>query len=248
MKFNNEFNLGANEGSPNKARKRFIIIHDTGNDNNKGSNSGRNEAAFMKSHWRDAYTHAIVDDTNVYIVGAPEYVAYGAGMVANDNSPMQIELAHVDSKKRFDKSYKLWIKTIQYFAKKYGIPLTLDTDIHLNGIKTHKWVSDNIWGDHTDPYGYLAKWGITKRQLQLDLVKTDTTNVVNEYYQSANQVKALTSVSRYKDKGFKQKVDTFPKGTLFDINATVKYGSITRFKLANGLYITSNKKYVKKTK
>lgn len=245
MKFNNDYNLGRYEGSSQKANYKYIIIHDTGNDNNKGRNSGKNEAIFMKDHWNDAYTHAIVDDSNIYIIGEPGFVAYGAGMQANQNSPFQIELAHVDSQKRFNKSYSLYIQAIKYFAGKYNIPLTLDTGINQKGIKSHRWVSQNIWGDHTDPYGYLAKWGVTKNKLAKDLLNV---KIKKEYYQSAKQVKAITPVSRYYDKSFKYKVDTYPRGTLFDIYAVVRYKNITRFKLANGLYITSNKAFVKKIK
>lgn len=244
MKFNREFELGKNEGSSQLATHQYIIIHDTGNDNNKGINSGRNEAQYMKAHWQSAYTHAIVDDNDIYIVGTPSYVAYGAGNIANRRSPFQIELAHVNSQARFNRSYKMYIEAIKYFANKYNIPLTLDTSG--NGIKSHLWVSENIWGDHTDPYGYLKKWGISKAQLIDDLGVKSAKN--NDYYERALQVRAKTKVSRYRDLSFKRKVDTFPKGTLFDIYATIKYKNITRFKLANGLYITSNKAYVKRLK
>ena len=37
------------------------------------------------------------------------------------------------------------------------------------GIKTHLWVTNNLGGNHTDPYGYLASWGISKAQFAQDL-------------------------------------------------------------------------------
>lgn len=251
LNINKKFQLNFNEGSSVKANINYIIIHDTGNDNNKGLHSGRNEAQYMKNHWQEAYTHAIVDDECTYLIGEDPYIAYGAGTVANSRSPFQIELAHVNSQKRFDNSYQRYIEAIKFYAKKYNIPLTLDTGITENGIKSHDWVSKNIWGDHSDPWGYLKKWGITKNQFAKDIGVSNSTNSKsknNIYYQHGNQVIALTSVSRYSDLGFRQKVDTYPKGTIFDIWQTVKYGTITRFKLANGLYITSNTKYVKKIK
>lgn len=52
-------------------------------------------------------------------------------------------------------------------AKKHGIPLTLDTSGR--SIKSHLWVSQNIWGDHVDPYGYLAQHGVSKSKLANDL-------------------------------------------------------------------------------
>ena len=52
---------------------------------------------------------------------------------------------------------------------KYGIPLTLDTPYNQPGIKSHLWVTQNIWGDHTDPYGYLSQMGVSKEKLAYDL-------------------------------------------------------------------------------
>lgn len=249
---NHSFELATNAGDNRKAAHKYIIAHDTGNDNNKGAGSGKNEASYMRGHWSAAYTHAIVDDKTIYIVGTPGYVAYGAGTAANNASPFQVELAHVDSQKRFNEAYKRYVWVIRYYAKKYGIPLTLDSSG--NGIKSHKWVSDNLWGDHQDPYGYLNKWGISKAQFAKDLkngiggLPAATPAKKATYLKAVKQVKAKTNVSRYRDKAFKKKEKKFSKGTIFDIDSVVKYGKITRLKLANGLYITSNTDYVKKLK
>lgn len=53
-----------------------------------------------------------------------------------------------------------------------------------------------------------------------------------------------TPINRYKDKAFKHAVDHFPAGTVFAIAKVVEYGKITRFQLANGLYITANEENV----
>lgn len=247
---NHSYELAANAGNNRKASHQYIVAHDTGNDNNKAVGSGKNEASYMRGHWQNAYTHAIVDDKEIYIVGTPGYIAYGAGSPANERSPFQVELAHVDSQKRFNESYKRYVWVIRYYAKKYGIPLTLDGSG--NGVKSHKWVSDNLWGDHQDPYAYLRKWGITKAQFAKDLKNGIGGNPAPAkkatYLKAAKQVKAITSVTRYHDRAFKKKERRFAKGTIFDIKSVVSYGKITRLKLANGLYITSNTDYVKKIK
>lgn len=246
---NHSYELGANQGASGKASHQYIIAHDTGNDNNKGVGSAKNEASYMHGHWQSAYTHAIVDDRGIYIVGTPGYIAYGAGSPANERSPFQVELAHVDSQKRFNESYKRYIWVIRYYANKYGIPLALDGAG--NGVKTHKWVSDTLWGDHQDPYGYLRNWGITKAQFAKDLkngIGGKPSKKKSTYLTVAKQVKAITSVTRYHDKAFKKKELTFKAGTIFDIEKVVKYGNITRLQLSNGLYLTSNTDYVKKVK
>ncbi|WP_143463174.1 N-acetylmuramoyl-L-alanine amidase [Levilactobacillus enshiensis] len=248
---NHSYELAANAGDNRKTSPQYITAHDTGNDSNKGVDSGKREASYMCGHWQNAYTHAIVDDQGIYIVGTPGYIAYGAGSPANERSPFQVELAHVDSQKRFNESYKRYIWVIRYYASKYSIPLTLDGSG--NGIKTHKWVSDNLWGNHQDPYGYLAKWGISKSQFAKDLKtgvggSSSTPAKKATYLKAAKQVKAKTNVTRYHDKEFKKKELTFNSGTVFDIASVVSYGKITRLKLGNGLYITSNTDYVKKLK
>lgn len=242
---NHSYELGTNQGASGKASNQYIIAHDTGNDNNRAVGSAKNEASYMRGHWQSAYTHAIVDDQGIYIVGTPGYIAYGAGSPANERSPFQVELAHTDSQKRFNESYKRYVWVIRYYAKKYGIPLTLDGSG--KGIKSHKWVSDNLWGDHQDPYAYLRKWGISKAQFAKDL-KNGVGGSASTYLTAAKQVKAVTSVTRYHDKAFKKKELTFKAGTIFDIASVVKYGKITRLKLGNELYITSNTSYVKRIK
>ncbi|HAY6473889.1 TPA: N-acetylmuramoyl-L-alanine amidase, partial [Enterococcus faecium] len=63
---NNEFNLGANEGSSQVANNQYILLHETANE----TATGRNEAQYMKRSWYNAYTAYIVGDGGiVYQVG-----------------------------------------------------------------------------------------------------------------------------------------------------------------------------------
>jgi len=167
VKYDYTYALSESAGSSATATHQYIIMHDTGNANNVGSNSAQNEAIYMKGHWGSAYTHAIAGWDRVYIIGEPGYIAYGAGSPANERSPFQIELARYSDKSKAMAAYKNWIAAAVAYAKKYGIPLTLDGPG--NGIKSHKWVSDNLWGDHQDPYAYLKSIGISKTQLAKDL-------------------------------------------------------------------------------
>lgn len=165
--YDKTYALTANQGSPARTSNRYIVLHDTGNANNVGANSAINEARYMKRNWQSAYAHAIAGWDKVYIIGKPGYVAYGAGSPANERSPFQIELARYSDRNLALKAYANWINAAREYAKKYGIPLTLDAPG--KGIKSHKWVSDNLWGDHQDPYGYLSSIGITKAQVAADL-------------------------------------------------------------------------------
>ena len=165
--YDKKYALAANQGSPARATNQYIILHDTGNANNVGTNSAINEASYMKRNWQSAYTHAIAGWDKVYIIGEPGYVSYGAGSPANERSPFQIELARYSDRNLALKAYANWIKAAREYAAKYGIPLTLDGAG--NGVKTHKWVSDNLWGNHQDPYAYLQSIGISKAQLASDI-------------------------------------------------------------------------------
>lgn len=239
--------LGINEGSSQRATGKIAFIHSTAN---VGA-SAANNASFEKRTWRNAYVHFIAGDGVVYQVGEPGYVAWGVGPSGNSMAPVQIEMEETNDVAKFKRIYATTIELLRNMAKKYSIPLTLDTSGN-TGIKSHRWAS-NRWheSDHTDPYGYLSKHGISKSQFAKDL-KNDVGGKASTkkpaYLAAAKQVKAITSVTRYHDKAFKKKELTFKAGTIFDIEKVIKYGKITRLQLGNGLYLTSNTDYVKKLK
>mgnify|MGYP001216071845 CR=1 FL=1 len=247
-KVDKTFTLGVNEGSSQRAKNWYIIAHETAN----ATATGRNEATYMKRNWRAAYTHYIVGDGKVYQVGEPGYVAYGA-LNANPYSPVQIELQHSDA--LFSKNYPIYIELIRDSAKKYGIPLTLDTGKHgTKGVKSHKWVSDNIGGDHQDPYSFLAKHGISKAQFAKDIANgvgkkpvvakpaTNTFNIKNYHTTVPSQIKVIKADYAYKDKALKTKVGAkVPTNTILTVTGIEYSGKYPRFKLKSGLYITTRK-------
>lgn len=163
---NKEFKLAPNEGDSRRTTNKYIILHETANPRA----TGRNEATFMKRNWRNAYTSHIVGDGMVYEVGEKGYMQYGgASYEANISSYAQIELQHTTDKELFAKNYKVYVSLARDLAKEAGIPLTLDTPYPQKGIKSHLWLTQNIAGDHTDPYAYLAKMGVSKEKLARDL-------------------------------------------------------------------------------
>ena len=168
MKFNvdNTYELGPNEGSSTPTSSKYIVLHETTNIGAKAN------ASYFKNNWATTQTYVqyvIGDGGKIYQVGADGYQAWGAGSYANANSPVQIELARTTDKATFKKDYEVFVNFARVKAQEFGIPTTLDA--YGNGIKTHKWVSDNIWGNHTDPVvSYLEPfWGITHDQLVKDI-------------------------------------------------------------------------------
>ncbi|KFN92187.1 SH3 domain-containing protein [Tetragenococcus muriaticus] len=151
--------------SSQRTNDNYIILHETG-----GVAPAINNAQYFNREWRNAGTyssHIVGDGGDVYQISPDGYVQWGAGSYANARSPVQIELARTNDKATFEKDYKAYVNLARDMAKKYNIPLTLDGNGR--GIKSHSWVSQNIWGNHQDPYGYLAQHGISKADLAQDL-------------------------------------------------------------------------------
>ncbi|HJF88190.1 MAG TPA: peptidoglycan recognition protein family protein [Companilactobacillus farciminis] len=168
MNFNidNTFALGTYEGSSQATNNKYIVLHET---TNIGAEAN---ASYFKHNWATTQTYVqyvIGDGGKIFQVGADGYQAWGAGGYANANSPVQIELARTTDKATFKKDYATFVNFARAKAQEFGIPTTLDA--YGNGIKTHKWISDNIWGSHTDPVqSYLEPfWGITQEQLAKDI-------------------------------------------------------------------------------
>lgn len=162
---NKQYALAAGEGDSRKAQNTYGILHDVGNPNS----TARNNANYLKNHYNDAYVTHVVGAEGVFEVGTPGYVSWGA-LNANPYAPFQIELENTDNQADFEKGYKNYIALAREMADQFGIPKTLDAGgAGTPGLKTHKWVSDNIGGDHQDPYAYLASHGISKEQFARDL-------------------------------------------------------------------------------
>lgn len=163
---NNDYALSSNQGSSLRTSNNVIIAHATA-----VYAPARNVATYEKREWYNtgAYVQYIVGDGgNIYRVGAEGYQAWGAGSWANANAPVQIELAQTYDQAEFRKDYATYVNLLRTSAIKYGIPTTVD-DSSWRGVKSHLWVTNNVWGNHTDPYGYLASHGITKAQFAHDV-------------------------------------------------------------------------------
>ncbi|WP_231952001.1 N-acetylmuramoyl-L-alanine amidase [Pediococcus claussenii] len=200
---NNTYALSGGEGSPYKTNSNMVIAHATG-----VYAPVVNNASFEKRTWysNGAYVQYIVGDGGkVYSVGAEGYQSWGAGTYANENSPVQVELAQTYDQTEFNKDYVTYVNLPRDRAKAWGIPTTVD-DSTYRGIKSHLWVTNNIWGDHTDPYGYLATHGISKAQFAHD--------IANGFSSSGNNTNAIPKPSK----------PTVQKGRMVKEDATFKNG------------------------
>ena len=161
--------LPAGKGDDETAANNYIILHDVGVE----SGAAANARYFHDTvDTNEAYvTFVVGDGGKVYQVGRPGQVSWGAGRVANHNAPVQIELGRTYNSGQFWQDYVTYVRLARDMAGKYGIPLTLDAGgAGTRGIKSHYWVTKNIWGDHVDPYGYLSRFGVTQAKLAHDLL------------------------------------------------------------------------------
>lgn len=162
----NTYAFGAYQGSSQIANNKYIVLHDVGTESGAAAN-----ANYFDNNWNVAYTYTqytVGDGGQVFKIGEPGYVAWGAGDYANTNSPVQIELGHANSYAQFKQDYAAYVALAHDSAVQFNIPLRYN-DIN-GGIITHRFVSQNIWGDHSDPIGYLAKWGVSEATLAHDVV------------------------------------------------------------------------------
>ena len=165
MDINTQYALAQGEGDSRKAENLYGILHDVGTPNG----SARNVASYEKRTYNSAYVTFSAGAEGVFQIGEPGYIAWGA-LDANPYAPFQIELENTYNQAEFEKGYANYVALAREMADRFGIPKTLDAGgAGTPGLKTHKWVSDNIGGDHQDPYAYLASHGISKEQFARDL-------------------------------------------------------------------------------
>ncbi|KRM92874.1 N-acetylmuramoyl-L-alanine amidase [Loigolactobacillus rennini] len=207
------FALGAGQGSSQVTNNKYVVLHDVGTES-----GARDNASYFKNNWNSSYTYTqyvVGDGGQVYQVGQPGYVAWGAGSYANANSPVQIELGHAKSYAQFKQDYAAYVKLAHNSAKQFGIPLRFN-DIN-GGIITHNFVSQNIWGNHSDPIGYLSKWGVSQAMLGRDVVTGSSSlgnNKPTTDKPAGNQNPGTTNgnLQRHLAAGFKAESGTFVNG------------------------------------
>ncbi|MGK4058644.1 N-acetylmuramoyl-L-alanine amidase [Loigolactobacillus coryniformis] len=208
---NNTYAFGASQGSSQIANNKYIVLHDVGTESGAAAN-----ANYFDNNWNSAYTYVqyvVGDGGQVFKVGDPGYVAWGAGDYANSNSPVQIELGHAQNYAQFKLDYAAYVALAHDSAVQFNIPLQFN---NVNGgIITHQFVSENFWGDHQDPTAYLAKWGVSTATLAHDVV-TGVSSLGGSSNVVSNPTKPATSApatnSNKMANGFTRENGTFVNG------------------------------------
>lgn len=170
-KIENQIIPGLNQD--NLAASNLIIAHESGNPKNTGSNSLDAEINYMMNNWGNAFTsHFVGGGGRIVQLAHVGKLQYGAGPKANPYSYAHVELARTNNAETFKKDYAAYIWLLRKLATDAGIPKTFDVGSTVNnkGIKSHNWVSQNLGGTtHTDPFSYLASFGLSKAQFKKDV-------------------------------------------------------------------------------
>lgn len=148
-----------------------VQLHSTANTN--GTMQG--ERLYMGRNWQNAnYTHIVGWN---YETGRaesweimPKGGSYSMGGVDNWEGWASIEVSeNIPNAAAFKEVYQAYIDTGRQMADEIGVTYALDDGTNV-GMVTHNHSSKVGRGsDHTDPIGFLAKWGVSYDQFKLDL-------------------------------------------------------------------------------
>jgi len=104
---NYDYTLGEYQGDSRVAYPWYIILHESGNQNDVNDSSAvLHEVQYMKNNYNNAYaTFFVGGGGQVFQIGEPGYVAWAA-LAGNSYSPVQIELARTSDRATFEKYYR----------------------------------------------------------------------------------------------------------------------------------------------
>ena len=143
-----------------------VVIHETANPNSTLDG----EVNYMYNNWQNAFVHAYADYKEIRQTAPADYLAWGAGGVAN-NYFYHIELVRAHSVDQFARSVNNQAYLAAYELKRNGLkPKLADTHGGSGTIISHNAVSKYYGGtDHSDPINYFSQWGYDMNQFY-DLV------------------------------------------------------------------------------
>lgn len=184
-------------GLPNQAlvAVKYVVAHESGNSSNTGPYALENEIAYMNKNKANAFvSHWVGGGGRIVQVAPVNRVQYGCGPKGNPYSYAQVELARTSDKEQFKKDYAAYIWLLRKLAIEAGIPTKLDGSG--NGIKSHRWIADNLGGTtHKDPFAYLKSMGISEAQFQQDIKNgLEEGLTVSQYNELKQEIEALKSL------------------------------------------------------
>lgn len=162
-----EYNYAIPRNTTGYATPNYVVAHDAGNPNNTGPNSLDNEVNYMTNNYGSQFSNYFVGSGGRVVELMPAGKVSWAALDANWQSYAQVELSRANNYETFQKDYASYVSLLRDLADRGGIPKELDG--YGRGIKSHRWVTYNLGGDHVDPFGYLNSWGVSEQQFKNDI-------------------------------------------------------------------------------
>ncbi|MDK1728905.1 peptidoglycan recognition protein family protein, partial [Dellaglioa algida] len=162
-----------------KGHPEGVVVHETANP----SSTIKNEMAYMKSHYNDAFVHTFIDDNNILNIADTNNLAWGSGPKGNQRF-VQFEQVRMHSKYAFAKEVSNAAYYTAFVLNYYGLKPNLATTSNRGSgatVWSHSDVSKYLGGtDHTDPTGYYSESG--KKWFNQAYTMSDLYSLVKEYY------------------------------------------------------------------
>jgi N-acetylmuramoyl-L-alanine amidase CwlA len=172
-----------------------VVMHQTGTP----GDSARSERKYETTTYENAFVHEFIDPNDIIQVANPNFLAYGAGHMANLRF-IHLELCSANSQDEFESSFDKWCQRAAYYLtqKKFEvIPAMADGS---GTLWSHWDVTQWLGGTtHEDPIAYLAAWGkewqhvIDRVQQHVDLIKKGVDNLLS--VKDANTIIAFLSAA-----------------------------------------------------
>ena len=135
------------------ARPEGIVAHETANRNS----TIHGEIGYMTRNKDNAFVHAFVDADHIIEVAPTEYLAWGAGPVANERF-MHVELVEHNNREQFVKSINNYAAYLANMLYRYKLGVDQVEYDQVGTLWSHRAVSQFLGGtNHVDPHGYLER-------------------------------------------------------------------------------------------
>lgn len=134
-----------------------VVMHSTDNPND----SAAIEREWEARTFNDAFVHEFIDPVEIIQVANPDFIAYGAGPIANQRF-IHLELCSAHTEIDFEHSFDMWCQRAAFFLAKRRLGVSSAQPDGSGTLWGHFQVTNFLGGtDHMDPIDYFNQWGRT---------------------------------------------------------------------------------------
>lgn len=132
-----------------------VVMHQTASP----GDTARSERKYEERTFQNAFVHEFIDPNEIIQVANPQYLAYGAGPVANPRF-IHLELCSNKTAEEFARSFDRWCQRAAVFLSMRGLGVSPARPDGTGTLWSHYDVTRYLGGtDHSDPIDYIQSWG-----------------------------------------------------------------------------------------